>query len=74
MATRKMTLKYWNSLSKGSRERALHHVFPTLKFTVEMLLDEQPNLKNGLWKLVWRKVRIPIESYYKTVVNGAYLP
>ena len=74
MATRKMTLKYWNSLSKGSRERALHHVFPTLKFTVEMLLDEQPNLKNDLWKFVWRKVRIPIESYYKTVVNGAYLP
>ena len=74
MATRKMTLKYWNSLPKGSRERALCHVFPTMKFTVEMLLDEQPNLKNGLWKLVWRKVRIPIESYYKTVVNGAYLP
>lgn len=74
MATRKMTLKYWNSLSQGSKERALHHVFPTMKFTVEMLLDEQPNLKNGLWKLVWRKVRIPIESYYKTVVNGAYLP
>lgn len=74
MATRKMTLKYWNSLSKGSKERALHHVFPTLKYTVEMLLDEQPNLKNSLWKLVWRKVRIPIESYYKTVVNGAYLP
>ena len=49
MATRKMTLKYWNSLSNGSKERALHHVFPTMKFTVEMLLDEQPNLKNDLW-------------------------
>jgi len=45
-----------------------------MKFTVEMLLDEQPNLKNDLWKFVWRKVRIPIESYYKTVVNGSYLP
>ena len=73
MATRKMTLKYWNSVSKGSKERALYHVFPTMKFTVEMLLDEQPNLKNDLWKFVWRKVRIPIESYYKTVVNGTYL-
>ena len=69
-----MTLKYWKSLSKDSRERALHHVFPTLKFTVEMLLDEQPDLKNDLWKYVWKKVRIPNESYYKTVVNGAYLP
>ena len=74
MATRKMTLKYWNSLSKGSKERALHYVFPTMKCTVEMLLDEQPNLKNDLWKFVWRKVRIPNDSYYKTVVNGAYLP
>lgn len=74
MTTKKMTLKYWSSLSKGSRERALHHVFPTMKFTVEMLLDEQPNLKNDLWKYVWRKVRIPNDSYYKTVVNGAYLP
>lgn len=74
MATRKMTLKYWNSLSKGSKERALHYVFPTMKCTVEMLLDEQPNLKNDLWKFVWRKVRIPIESYCKTVVNGTYLP
>ncbi len=74
MATRKMTLKYWNSLSNSSRERALYHVFPTWKCTVEMLLDEQPNLKSDLWKLVWRKVRIPVESYYKTVVNGTYLP
>ena len=38
MSTRKMTIKYWNSLSKGSKERALHHVFPALKVTVEMLL------------------------------------
>lgn len=74
MATRKMTLKYWNSLSKGSKERALHYVFPTMKCTVEMLLVEQPNPKDDLWKFVWRKVRIPIESYYKTVVNGTYLP
>lgn len=75
MATRKMTLKYWNSLSKGSKERALHYVFPMMKFTVEMLLDEQPNLENGLWKMVWSSVRIPEKgSYYKTVVNRTYLP
>ena len=74
MSTRKMTKKYWNSLSNGSKERALHHVFPTMKFTVEMLLDEKPNLKDIVWQIVWNKVRIPIESYYKTVVNGTYLP
>ena len=74
MTTKKMTIRYWNSLERSSKERALHYVFPTMKFTVEMLLDEQPNLKNDLWKFVWRKVRIPIESYYKTVVNGTYLP
>ena len=74
MATRKMTLKYWNSLSNGSKERALHHVFPALKVTVEMLLDEKPNLKYIVWQIVWNKVRIPNDSYYKTVVNGTYLP
>ena len=74
MATRKMTLKYWADLSVGSRKRALQYVFPIHPAIVEMLMNEKPNLKNDLWKFVWRKVRIPIESYYKTVVNGTYLP
>lgn len=77
MATRKMTLKYWNSLPKGSKERALSHVFPINRCIVDMLLDEAPNPKQSpFWGLVWKKVRIPEkESYYKTVVHkNTYLP
>ena len=76
MTTKKMTIRYWNSLSRESRTRALHHVFPNMKCTVKMLLDEQPDLNNGLWKQVWASVRIPChESYYKTVVHkNTYLP
>jgi hypothetical protein len=71
MTTKKMTIRYWNSLERGSRERALCHVFPINRCIVDMLLDEEPNPKQSpFWGLVWKKVRIPnSESYYKTVIN-----
>lgn len=71
MATKKMTIRYWNSLERSSRERALCHVFPINRCIVDMLLDEEPNPKQSpFWGLVWKKVRIPNkESYYKTVIN-----
>ena len=33
--TKKMTLKYWNSLSEGSKKRALTYCFPLHKATVD---------------------------------------
>lgn len=71
MATKKMTIRYWNSLERSSRERALCYVFPINRCIVDMLLDEEPNPKQSpFWGLVWKKVRIPNdESYYKTVIN-----
>ena len=76
MATKKITINYWNTLSRGSRERALCHVFPINRSIVDMLLDEKPNLKNSpFWKMVWQKIRIPEKgSYYKTVFHGTYIP
>ena len=76
MATKKMTINYWNTLSRGSRERALCHVIPINRSIVDMLLDEKPNLKNSpFWKMVWQKIRIPEKgSYYKTVFHGTYIP
>ena len=78
--TTKMTLKYWNSLSEGSKRRALTYVFPLHKATVDMLMDERPAPKdNPWWRLVWKKVRIPEADakgyrHYKTVVNKTYIP
>ncbi len=72
--TKKMTLKYWNSLSDGAKKRALTYVFPLHKAIVEMLLNEKPDLKSEWWQMVFKKVRIPGPgSYYKTVVNNTYL-
>ena len=73
--TKKMTIKYWNSLSDGAKKRALTYVFPLHKAIVEMLMNEKPDPKNSdWWKMVFEKVRIPAPgSYYKTVVNNTYL-
>lgn len=76
--TKKMTVKYWSSLSDGSKKRALQYCFPTLPCTVDMLLSEKPknvNDKGEYWWYVFKKVRIPDDSrFYKTVVNRTYLP
>ncbi len=78
--TSKMTLKYWNSLSEGSKRRALTYVFPLHKACVDMLMDDKPNPKEDpWWKIVWKKVRIPQADekgyrHYKTVVNHTYIP
>jgi hypothetical protein len=78
--TSKMTLKYWDSLSEGSKRRALTCVFPLHKATVDMLMNDKPNPKDDAWwGLVWRKVRIPEADergyrHYKTVVNRTYIP
>ena len=79
MRTRKMTIKYWNSLEKGSRKRALQFCYPTLPATVEMLLNDKPRKNDSWWKRVFDKVRIPEadangRQYYKTVVNHTYIP
>ena len=73
--TKKMTIKYWNTLSVGSRERALQFCYPTLPAAVDMLLNEKPKKDNPWWKRVFDKVRIPNgDSYYKTVVDHTYIP
>ena len=77
--TKKMTISYWNGLSRGSRERALKYCYPIHGAIVEMLLDEKPTtkeVKDGWWTTVFRKVRIPDDNrVYKTVIdNRTYLP
>ena len=80
---KKLTIKYWKSLSRGSKERALKFVFPISPAIVSMLLDEDPtteDIKHGFWSLVFRKIRIPEPDergnrHYKTVfMNSTYIP
>ena len=77
--TKKMTIKYWNSLEVGSKRRALQFCYPTLPATVEMLLNDKPRKDDPWWKRVFDKVRIPEpdsngHQYYKTVVDHTYIP
>lgn len=73
---KKMTISYWISLSRGSKERALKYCFPIHQSIVEMLLDEKPNHvtdKSSWWYTVFTKVRVPVNSSYKTKVDNTYL-
>lgn len=73
---KKMTISYWMSLSRSSKERALKYCFPIHQSIVEMLLDEKPNHvtdKSSQWYIVFTKVRVPVNSSYKTKVDNTYL-
>ena len=75
MANKKMTLSYWNSLSRGSKYRALCFVFGPHQCLANIYADEKPNLKDGMWKLIFKKIHIPEDhSHYKTCVNQTYVP
>lgn len=70
-----MTLKYWDSLDKRSKRRALTHVFPINNPIVQILMNEKPDKKKTMWQIVFQGVRIPDDnSHYKTVVHNTYIP
>lgn len=75
---KKLTIKYWCSLSRSSRERALKYCYPIHPSIVSLLLDERPTtreVKNGFWSVVFRKITIPADNkFYKTCfMNETYL-
>jgi hypothetical protein len=75
---KKLTIKYWCNLSRGSRERALKYCFPLSTSIVEMLLDETPTrfeIKEGFWSVVFTRITIPRDNrHYRTCfMNQTYL-
>lgn len=75
MKTRQMTLGYWKTLSRGSKFRALCFVFGPYQSMANMYADEKPDKKNAMWKMIFRRIRIPEDhSHYKTCVNKTYIP
>lgn len=73
MKSRKMTIKYWNSLSRGSKQRALISVFPLNQPLASMLLDEKPDLKKPFWQYVFKKAKQTDSDHYRVAVNGVYM-
>ncbi|MBR3452757.1 MAG: hypothetical protein IKH25_07815 [Muribaculaceae bacterium] len=75
---KKLTIKYWCSLSRGSRERALKYCFPISPSIVEMLLDETPTtfeIKEGFWSVVFKRITIPADNRFNKTcyMNETYL-
>lgn len=76
MATKskKLTIKYWNSLGNGTKKRAITCVFPLMKGSLDYLANEKPDLNDIWWKLIFKKVRIPADpDYWKLIINGTYI-
>lgn len=75
MKTKRITIAYWNTLQKGSKQRALTYVYPLMKSTVEAMATEKPDLSNFLWKRAFSAIRIPEDNkVYKTCVNRTFIP
>lgn len=72
--TKKISIKYWNTLSKGSKERALRACYPNADGIVKMMLEQKPDLKDFFWKRAFSMIKIPDNYYYKTCVNRVYYP
>lgn len=81
--TKRLTIKYWNSLERGCKERALKFCFPLHISIVDMLIDEKPTtaeIKHGFWSIVFSHIReaLPDERgyrHYKTVhLNKTWIP
>ena len=68
-----LTIKYWNTLERNSKERALSVVYGNQHGIINMLLSENPNKKSPFWKIVFNKVKIADDGHYRTIVNGTYL-
>ena len=77
--TKKLTIKYWDSLEEGSKKRALTYVFPLSPATEATVLNDKPKKNDPWWTMVFREVRIPEPDsngyrHYKTVIRNTYIP
>lgn len=74
---KKISIKYWNTLSKGSKERALRACYPNGEPIVRMMIEQKPDLKDFFWKRAFSMIRVPDADanghrHYKTCVNRVY--
>ena len=73
MTTKKLTIRYWQSLSPDTKKRAIKCVFPLMGRSLHYLVNEKPDQKEVWWEMIFRKVRVPSDnSHYKFIVNNTY--
>ncbi len=74
--TKQITMKYWDSLSEGSRYRALRKVFSNFPDDVNHdYAKEKARDLDWMWEIIKRHVKQPtIETHYKTVIDKTWIP
>lgn len=75
-ATKKMTMKYWDSIPESSRFRALRKVFSNFPDEVnENYAKEKAKDLDWLWDIITRHVKQPVGGrVYKTVIDHTWIP
>ncbi|MCQ2268151.1 MAG: hypothetical protein MJZ83_04700 [Bacteroidaceae bacterium] len=74
--TKRITMKYWDSLEEGSRYRALRKVFSNFPDSInhQNAKEKAKNLDDWMWKIIQRHVKMPIgESYYRTCIDRTWM-
>lgn len=74
---KKITQKYWDSLSEASRFRALRKVFSNFPDSVNHdYAKEKAKDLDWMWEIVQRHVKQPIGEnhyHYKTIIDNTWL-
>ena len=76
-ATKKLTMRYWDSLSDDSRFRALRKVFSNFPDNVnrDYAQDKAKDLDDWIWKILVRHVKQPLgNTFYKTYIDRTFIP
>lgn len=74
--SKRLTMKYWDSISEDSRYRALRKVFSNFSDSAnrDNAKQKAKNL-DFLWDIIVRHVKQPIDStHYKTVIDRTWIP
>jgi RNAse (barnase) inhibitor barstar len=73
--TKKITMKYWDSLPEDSRYRALRKVLSNFSDeTNHQYAKEKAKDLDFVWDIIKRHVKQPIDSHYKTVIDHTWIP
>jgi len=74
--TKRLTMKYWDSLSEDSRYRALRKVFSNFPDSTNRdYAKEKAKDLDWMWEVLVRHVKQPTnDSHYKTVIDRTWIP
>lgn len=72
---KKITMKYWDSLSEDSRYRVLRRVFSNFPdSTNKDYAKEKAKSLDWMWSIIQRHVKQPTgESHYKTCTDNVWM-